>query len=130
MPDHDPPRDMRLAARMREDSDARAARVEAVRIVERWNRAFASGEGALWSPTIRAAILAGRPWLDVHCPGCGTSNAIDIRTLDRHPLATVGSLVIGLRCSMCRDGAPMPVLRGLHAFPLTARYMADDQLTK
>jgi hypothetical protein len=47
--------------------------------------------------------------------------AIDIRPLDRHPLATVGSLVIGLRCSMCR-GAPLPVIRGLHAHPPAATY--------
>jgi hypothetical protein len=31
----------------------------------------------------RAAIVAGMPWLDVHCPGCLTSRAIDIRTIDR-----------------------------------------------
>jgi hypothetical protein len=29
------------------------------------------------------------PWLDVYCPGCGTSRAIDLRTVDRHPLASV-----------------------------------------
>jgi hypothetical protein len=34
----------------------------------------------LWSPTIRAALLAGTPWLDVFCPGCATSRAIDLRT--------------------------------------------------
>jgi hypothetical protein len=51
----------------------------------------------VWSsPTIRAAIVAG---LDVHCAGCKTSRVIDIRTIDRHPLASVGSLVLGLRCS-------------------------------
>jgi hypothetical protein len=33
-------------------------------------------------------------------PGCGTSRAIDLRTLDRHPLASVGTPVLGLRwCS-------------------------------
>jgi hypothetical protein len=31
----------------------------------------------LWSPTIRAALVAGTPWLDVFCPGCGTSRTID-----------------------------------------------------
>jgi len=36
--------------------------------------------------------MAGTPWLDVHCPGCGTSRAIDVRKLDRHPLASVGTL--------------------------------------
>jgi hypothetical protein len=39
------------------------------------------------------------PWLDVFCPGCGTNRAIDLRTLDRHPLASVGTLVLGLRRS-------------------------------
>jgi hypothetical protein len=36
-----------------------------------------------------AALLAGTPWLDVYCPGCSTSKAIDLRTVDRHPLAAV-----------------------------------------
>jgi hypothetical protein len=47
----------------------------------------------LWSPTIRAALLADTPWLDVFRPGCGTSTAIDLRTVDRHPLASIGTLV-------------------------------------
>jgi hypothetical protein len=28
----------------------------------------------------------------VFCPGCETSRAIDLRMLDRHPLASVGTL--------------------------------------
>jgi hypothetical protein len=36
-------------------------------------------------------------------PGCGTSRAIDLRTVDRHPLASVGTLVLGLGCSWCPD---------------------------
>jgi hypothetical protein len=71
----------------------------------------------LWSPTIRAALVAGTPWLDVFCPGCGTSRAIDLRTVDRHPLASVGTLVLGLRCSWCPGSAPMPKLLGLYALP-------------
>ncbi len=95
-----------------------AARKAALSIVERWN-----GErSVLWSPTIRCAITAGTPWLDVHCPGCRTSRAIDIRTLDRHPLASVGSLVLGLRCSWCAGNAPMPALTGLRAAPPAARW--------
>jgi hypothetical protein len=67
-------------------------------------------------------IAAGTPWLDVYCPGCRTSRAIDVRTLDRHPLASVGSLVIGLRCSWCPGNALMPMLTGLHAPPPAARW--------
>ena len=79
----------------------RAAREEAEAVVDRWDRRLATGCDMLWSPTIRAALLAGTPWLDVFCPGCGTSRAIDLRTLDRHPLASVGTLVLDLRCSWC-----------------------------
>jgi hypothetical protein len=66
-------------------------------------------------------MLAGTPWLDVFCPGCGTSKAIDLRTIDRHPLASVGTLVLGLRCSWCPRSAPMPKLLGLFALPPARR---------
>jgi hypothetical protein len=96
----------------------RSAQRGALRIVERWN----AERSVLWSPTIRCAITAGTPWLDVYCPGCRTSRAIDIRTVDRHPLASIGSLVLGLRCSWCPGNAPMPVLTGLHAVRPAARW--------
>ncbi len=73
----------------------RTAQEAALRVVERWN----AERSLLWSPTIRCAIVAGTPWLDVYCPGRRASRAIDIRALDRHPLASVSSLVIGFRCS-------------------------------
>jgi len=120
MPEHDPPRTERLALYMRERAAEEAAREEAARVVERWNAVAAAGKGALWSPTISTAILANMPWLDVFCPGCRTSCAIDLRSINRHPQATVGSLVLGLRCSWCPGSAPMPVLNGLHAFPPAA----------
>jgi hypothetical protein len=95
-----------------------AARKEALAVIERWN----AERSPLWSPTLRCTITAGTPWLDIYCLGCQTSRAIDIRTLDRHPLASVGSLVLGLRCSWCPGSAPMPVLTGLHALPPAARW--------
>ena len=73
MPEHDPTRTDRLALYMRARAAEQSAHDEAVAVVERWN-----------------AVLAGTPWLDVNCPGCRTSRAIDIRKLDRHPLASVG----------------------------------------
>jgi hypothetical protein len=99
----------------------KAARVEAESVIQRWNDQLALGRDILWSPTIRAALLAGTPWLDVFCPGCGTSRAIDLRTIDRHPLASVGTLVLGLRCSWCPGSAPMPKLIGLFALPPARR---------
>jgi hypothetical protein len=116
MPEHDPTRTDRLAVYRGARAAERIASDEAIRVIERWNAALSAGRGALWSPTIRAAVTAGTPWLDVYCPGCRTSRAIDIRSIDRHPLASVGSLVLGLRCSWC-PSAPMPMITGLHALP-------------
>jgi hypothetical protein len=52
--------------------------------------------------------------------GGGPGRAIDLRTLDRHPLASVGTLVLGLRCSWCPGSAPVPKLLGLYALPPAA----------
>jgi hypothetical protein len=90
---------------MRKRAAEDAAHNAAVQVVERWN----AERSPLWSPTIRCAITAGRPWLEVYCPGCPTSRAIDIRTVDRHLLASVGSLVLGLRC--CRHARPRAATR-------------------
>jgi hypothetical protein len=95
-------------------------------VVDRWNEQLAAGRDMLWSPTIRAALLADKPWLDVFCPGCATSRALDLRAVDRHPLASVGTLVLGLRCSWCPGSAPMPTLLGLHALPPAKRAAAAN----
>jgi hypothetical protein len=106
-----------MHAKWRSRAEEAAARAEAERVVEHWNRDIRMGRDVWWSPTIRCAIVAGSPWLDVHCPGCGTSRMIDVRTVDRHPLASVGSLVLGLRCSWCQGAGPMPKVLGLHTDP-------------
>jgi hypothetical protein len=119
MPDDHPYRKTPSVADLRRKRAAdEAAQQAALRVVERWN----DERSPLWSPTIHCAVTARTPWLDVYCSGCRTSRAIDIRTLDRHPLASVGSLVFGLRCSFCPGSAPMPVLTGLHAAPPAARW--------
>jgi hypothetical protein len=71
----------------------------------------------------RAALIAGTPWLDVYCPGCGTSRAIDLRKVDRlpprvgrHPGAGAGVAVL-----VVPGIAPMPRILGLHALPPAAK---------
>ena len=60
---------------LKRDAADKAARAEAEAIIRRWNDQLALGRDMLWSPTIRAALIAGTPWFDVHCPGCNTSRA-------------------------------------------------------
>jgi hypothetical protein len=81
----------------------------------------------MWSPTIRAALIAGTPWLDVFCPGCGTSRAIDLRTVDRHPLASVGTMALGLRWFVVfRLGADAEAAWALRAPPVTPAASASS----
>jgi hypothetical protein len=47
------------AAKLKAD---RAARLEGEFVVDRWNRRLATGRDMLWSPTIRAALIAGTPF--------------------------------------------------------------------
>ena len=64
----------------------------------------------LFAPTIGAAIAARHWWLWVRCPACHTTNAIDLRTLDRHPDAAITSLIPALSCGSCRPNAPFAEL--------------------
>jgi hypothetical protein len=64
----------------------------------------------LFSPTIGAAITAGYWFLWVRCPACCTTNAIDLRTLDRHRDAPVTSLIPAPSCRSCRPNTPFAEL--------------------
>jgi hypothetical protein len=104
MPEHDPNRTDRLGAYRHARAAEQGTHEEAARVVERWNAALAAGRGALWSPTIHCAVIAGMPWLDVHCPGCRTSRST---SEDRPPSAR--------QRRKPRAGAPVLVVSGLGA---------------
>jgi hypothetical protein len=56
-------------------------------------------------------IRTARQWyLWVYCPACRTTNAIDLRTLDRHRDASVTALIPSLSCRACRPNAPFAKL--------------------
>jgi hypothetical protein len=63
-------RGLDMQAGFRRDAADKAACAEAESVIQRWNDHLALGRNMLSSPTIRAALLAGTPWLDVFCPGC------------------------------------------------------------
>jgi hypothetical protein len=99
-----------------------AARAEAKAVIERWNEQLSASRDVLWSPSIRAALIAGTPWLT--CSARAAARAGQLRKVDRHPLASVATLVLGLRCSWCPESAPMPRILGLHALPPAAKAAA------
>ncbi len=80
------------------------------RLIAAWNERQAKQMPMIFSPTIGAAIAARYWFLWVRCPACRTTNAIDLRTLDRHPDAAVSSLIPALSCRSCRPHAPFAEL--------------------
>jgi hypothetical protein len=79
---------------------------DAERLLAAWNERQAKRMPMLFSPTIGAAVTTGYWFLWVRCPACRTTNAIDLRTLDRHRDAAVTSLIPALSCRSCRPNAP------------------------
>src|SRR5437016_5326821 len=83
---------------------------DAERLLAAWNERQAKRMPMLFSPTIGAAVTTGYWFLWVRCPACRTTNAIDLRTLDRHHDAAVTSLIPMLSCRSCRPNAPFAEL--------------------
>ena len=104
----------RAAAAAKESEARRALRpqilADAEHLVATWNARQQAHMPMLFSPTIGAAITARHWFLWVRCPACRTTNAIDLRTLDRHPDAAITSLIPWLSCRSCRPHAPFAEL--------------------
>jgi hypothetical protein len=94
---------------------------DAERLVATWNVRQEAHMPMLFSPTIGAAIAARHWWLWVCCPACRTTNAIDLRTLDRHHDAAITSLIPWLSCRSCRPQVPFAEL-----VRLSGRSIADE----
>ena len=80
-----------------------------------WNARLARGADLFFAPTIGGAIAAGRPMLTFYCPGCGVTGEVDLRKVERHPRASVESLIPALSCRRCRPQAPFARLIGLES---------------
>jgi hypothetical protein len=94
-----------LEKRAREAISETAER-DARRIVAIWNGRRAKGRELWFHLRIGGAIAADHPWLIFVCPACQQIGEIDLRKLDRHPNATIESLVVSLRCPRCRLNPP------------------------
>jgi hypothetical protein len=59
--------------------------------------------------------LRGLPWLSFSCSACGQWGSLDLRTLDRHPSASISSLIPSVSCRRCSPHAPFAKLETLTA---------------
>ena len=102
-------RERAAAARAAEAKRAEAERkaiAKAEKIVAIWNARQAGGRALWFYPTIGVAIAAGLPWVSFSCPACGQFGSVDLRTLDRHPGASISSLIPSVSCRRCSPNAP------------------------
>jgi hypothetical protein len=63
------------------------------------------------------------PWLSFSCPACGQWGSVDLRTLERHPGASISSLVPpSVSCRRCSPNASFARLEALTAERALNRY--------
>ena len=105
----------RTAAEAKRAEAERKAVADAQKIVAIWNARQAGGRALWFYPTIGAAIAAGVPWLTYSCPACRQVGCIDLRTLDRHPGASISSIIPSVSCRRCSPNSPFARLEMLAA---------------
>jgi hypothetical protein len=78
----------------------------ACRLIDLWNRRLERGDVPLHYPTLTAAVRAGRTTLTFRCPACDLIGEADVRAFDRHPHASISSLIPALTCPRCTPNGP------------------------
>jgi hypothetical protein len=106
----------RAAEEARRQRELGRDQAQAEKLVAVWNSRAARGARPSFYPTIETAVLAGTPWLVFMCPACRQVGEVDLATLDRHPLMTIGGLIPQLSCRRCCPNAPFARLIELRAF--------------
>lgn len=92
-----------------------AAKAEARMVVDVWNLRLEEDRPLLFSPTLRCAILAERPWLCVVCEACDQIAGIDCRRLLYLPDRAISTFLPLLVCGRCGPGTQVR-MRGLSQF--------------
>ncbi|ARQ01872.1 hypothetical protein [Pseudorhodoplanes sinuspersici] len=99
----------RMADELRLAQLAESGKAEAEKTIRLWNAGIAGGDKEpLWSPLLLAALLSHHHWMHVHCPGCNTVKAIDLRVVPRPMTAALTGIAEKLRCERCCGQAEPP----------------------
>lgn len=104
--------DMRAAESTARDVEQR----QCAAAMDAWNERTHVRRDPDPSPSIGVAIAAGHRWLQVYCPGCRQVKEVDLVAVDRHPAASLSSLIPALSCTSCPGGAPFARILGATKF--------------
>lgn len=85
-------------------------REHAEQVIADFNARLAEGKPLLASPLLRAALVSLQHWMHVHCPGCRTVKAVDLRVVPRPETIALTSIAASLRCQHCRGQAAAPTI--------------------
>jgi hypothetical protein len=84
----------------------RLKRVAAKHVMGLWNAALAAGWRTIFYPTIGTALATECHWLHVVCPACQQMGETDLRAIDIHPNASMGTVVRAMSCKRCSPHPP------------------------
>ena len=98
-----------VSVRIKDDAAKRAQGVADRLCCEAWNERLAQLGGPLRpSPSLRAAINGGYPFLRVECNACQQSAWVDLTKVRRPPETWVWQLEGSLACQLCRPRSTFP----------------------
>lgn len=84
----------------------RLKRATAKHIMALWNTALAAGWRTIFYPTVGTALATECHWLHVVCPACQQMGETDLRKIDIHPNASIGTVVRAMSCKRCSPHPP------------------------
>jgi hypothetical protein len=88
------------------DERTRLKRATARHTMALWNMALAAGWRSIFYPSVGTALATGCHWLHVVCPACQQLGEVDLRKVDIHPNASIGTVVRAMSCKRCSPHPP------------------------
>jgi hypothetical protein len=98
------------------ERETQAAERDALLIVRYFNAHLsANGSAGFW-PTVKMALTARHPWVQILCESCGCVTDLDLSFKRRDPEASIRAALKDLRCPRC-NGHGRPRIIGLASRP-------------
>ncbi len=81
-------------------------RATAKHVMALWNTALAAGWRTIFYLTVGTALVTGCNFLHVVCSSCQQMGETDLRKIDIHPKASLGTVVRAMSCKRCSPHPP------------------------